>query len=170
MPYRAAGGGANSLPGPAPLAMPAPAYTFAARLFLVFCMPALPRARQLRRDKTLFTLAVNTIRLHLEEEERLALQPQLREAPDVDLLFIQQSADQWVSLSTEYIRRKFKCSLGQALQLLGELQADLKHGIPVNELRQVPLSTVLPLPAELPAGQQEAPAEGKESESKEIAE
>lgn len=117
-------------------------------------MAATPRIRQLRRDRTLFTLALNTIRLHLEEEERLARQPHLREAPDADLLLIQQSVDQWVSLSASYIMRKFRCQLAQALQLLGELQAEMKRGIPLAELWQLPLAGALSLPPALLAEQQ----------------
>ena len=117
-------------------------------------MPAAPRPRQLRRDKTLFALAMNAIRLHLEEHDRLAQQPTLREAPDADLLLIQQSIDQWVGLATGYIMRKFRCPAPQAMQLLGELQADLKMGIPVAELRQVPFQQALALPPERLASQQ----------------
>ncbi|TDN38420.1 hypothetical protein E4631_03010 [Hymenobacter sp. UV11] len=112
-----------------------------------------PRPRQLRRDKTLFSLAMNTIRLHLEEDDRLAQQPQLREAPDADLLLIQQSIDQWVGLATGYVMRKFRCPAAQSMELLGELLADLKSGIPVSELRQVPYQHALSLPPELAASQ-----------------
>ena len=118
----------------------------------------LPRLRQLRRDKTLFTLALNTIRLHLEEEARIAQEPQLQQAPDAELLLIQQSVDRWVSLSAGYIMRKFHCSLAQALPLVGELQNELKRGIPVDELWQLPLGQVLAIPHELLASQQEDPA------------
>lgn len=104
---------------------------------------ALPRLRQLRRDKLVFSLAVNAVRLHLEEADRLAQQPGLRDAPDADLQLIQQSADQWVGLSTSYLLRKYRCTMKEALELLGELQAELKRSIPVNELRQIPLHSVL---------------------------
>lgn len=107
---------------------------------------AAPRLRQLRRDNTLFTLAMNALRLHLEEDDRLARQPQLRGAPDADLAFIQQSIDQWASLATSYVMRKFRCPAPQAMQLLGELLVDLKTGIPVGELRQVPYQQALYLP------------------------
>ncbi len=116
-----------------------------------------PRPRQLRRDKTLFSLAMNTIRLHLEEDDRLARQPQLREAPDADLLHIQHSIDQWVGLATGYVVRKFRCPAAQSMVLLGELLAELKSGIPVAELRQVPYQHALSLPPEL-AGRQPPPA------------
>jgi hypothetical protein len=117
----------------------------------------LPRLRQLRRDKTLFALALNTIRLHLEEEARTNQQPQLRQEPDAELMLIQHSIDQWVSLAANYIVRKFHCPLSQALPLVGELQNELKRGIPVEELWQIPLGQVLAIPHELLAGQQEAP-------------
>jgi hypothetical protein len=107
---------------------------------------AAPRLRQLRRDNTLFKLAMNAIRLHLEEDDRLARQPHLREAPDADLLLIQQHIDQWVGLATNYLMRKFRCPAAQAMQLLGELLVDLKTGIPVAELRQVPYQQALFLP------------------------
>ncbi len=113
-----------------------------------------PRLRQLRRDKTLFTLAMNTVRLHLEEEDRLAGQPQLREAPDADLLFIQQNIDQWVSLATGYIMRKFRCPATQTMELLGELLAELKASVPVVELRQVPYQRALALSREVVASQE----------------
>lgn len=115
-------------------------------------MPATPRIRQLRRDKTLFALALNTVRLHLEEEGRLSQQPHLREAPDVDLLLIQQSVDQWVALAADYIMRKFRCPLGVALPLIGELQTELKRSIPAAELWQIPLGQVLALPPGALAG------------------
>ena len=86
-------------------------------------MPPAPRLRQLRRDNTLFKLAMNAIRLHLEEDDRLAQQPQLREAPDADLAFIQHSIDQWVGAATNYVAHKFRCPAAQAMQLLGELLA-----------------------------------------------
>ncbi|MGI4866838.1 MAG: hypothetical protein ACRYFZ_23170 [Janthinobacterium lividum] len=121
-------------------------------------MPAAPRIRQLRRDNILFKLAMNAIRLHLEEDDRLAQQPQLRNAPDADLLLIQQHIDQWVGVATSYIMRKFRCPSAQAMQLLGELMVDLKTGIPVGELRQVPYQQALFLPPAWATNQQ--PVEG----------
>ncbi|MDJ0366404.1 hypothetical protein QMK33_14695 [Hymenobacter sp. H14-R3] len=120
---------------------------------------ATPRPRQLRRDKTLFDLAMNSIRLQLEEADRLAQQPQLREAPDAELQFIQYSIDQWAGLGTGYIMRKFRCSMAQALQLLGELQNELKMSVSVPELRRVPFTHSLALSPELAAAQQPAAAE-----------
>lgn len=117
---------------------------------------AAPRLRQLRRDNTLFKLAMNTVRLHLEEEDRLAQQPHLRTAPDDDLTFIQQSIDQWVGLASNYIAHKFRCPAPQAMQSLGELLIDLKTGIPVGELRQVPYQQALFLPPAWVTGQQPA--------------
>ncbi len=102
----------------------------------------LPRLRQLRRDKLLFTLALNTVRLHLEEAERIAQAPHLRDAPDEDLQLIQYHLFRWVDLSTTHIRHKYRCPLPVALELLGELQNDLKRNIPVAELWQVPLQGV----------------------------
>jgi hypothetical protein len=119
----------------------------------------LPRLRQLRRDNTLFTLAMNTIRLHLEEADRLAQQPQLREAPDADLLLIQQNIDQWASLATSYIMRRFRCPVALALQLLGELQNDLKMTVSVAELRQVPFTRALAFAPGPGASEQPAAAE-----------
>jgi len=110
--------------------------------------------RQLRRDKTLFTLAMNAIRLHLEEDDRLARQPHLREAPDAGLLQIQQGIDQWAGLATGYVMRKFRCPAAQTMQLLGELLVELKASIPVDELRQVPYQQALDLPPKLLASQQ----------------
>jgi hypothetical protein len=118
-------------------------------------MPAAPRLRQLRRDNLLFKLAMNAVRLHLEEDDRLAQQPHLREAPDADLAFIQQSIDQWVGVATNYLMRKFRCAAPQAMQLLGELLVDLKTGIPVAELRQVPYQQALFLPPDWIANQQQ---------------
>ena len=120
---------------------------------------AAPRLRQLRRDKTIFSLCLNVIRLHLEENELISQQPQLREAPDAVLLLVQQSIDQWVSLATGHIMRKHNCPAGEALQLLGELQAEMKANIPAEEVWQIPLGTVLALPPELLASQQPAVAE-----------
>ena len=117
-------------------------------------MPAAPRLRQLRRDNTLFKLAMNTVRLHLEEEDRLAHQPQLRLAPDADLAFIQESIDQWVGLASNYIAHKFRCPAQQAMKSLGELLLDLKAGVPVGELRQVPYQQALFLPPVWVNGQQ----------------
>jgi hypothetical protein len=119
----------------------------------------LPRPRQLRRDKHLFPLAMNAVRLHLEEADRLAMQPQLREAPDADLQFIQHNIDQWVGLATGYIMQKHRCQAPQAMQLLGELLADLKSAVPIDELRQVPFQHALRLPPQLPAGQEPVVAE-----------
>lgn len=114
----------------------------------------LPRLRQLRRDKLLFTLALNTVRLHLEESDRITLAPHLLEAPDEDLQLIQQHLFQWVNLSTNYIMRKYQCPIQVALELLGELQNDLKRNISPTELRQVPLQGLLQVPAEALAGEQ----------------
>jgi hypothetical protein len=119
-------------------------------------MPAVPRLRQLRRDKTLFGLAMNAVRLHLEEADRLHHQPELREAPDDTLRLIQYNIDQWVGLATGYLMRKYQCPASQAMELLGELLADMKAGIPVQELRQVPFEVALRLPPELLAQQQES--------------
>jgi hypothetical protein len=120
---------------------------------------AAPRIRQLRRDKTVFSLSLNIIRLHLEENELLKQQPHLREAPDAVMLLVQQSIDQWVNLAAGYITRKHNCSAGEALQLLGELQAEMKGSIPAAEVWQIPLNAVLALPPELLASQQPAVAE-----------
>ncbi|GAB3637055.1 hypothetical protein GCM10027422_26450 [Hymenobacter arcticus] len=120
-------------------------------------MPA-PRPRQLRRDKTLFALAMNAVRLHLEEADRLHQQPELRETPDAGLQLVQQGIDQWVGLATGYVMRKFRCPAPQAMQLLGELLADLKSSIPVAELRQVPFQEALRLPPGLLESQPEPAA------------
>ena len=115
-------------------------FTFTARSihFLLLPMPAAPRIRQLRRDNILFKLAMNAVRLHLEEDDRLGREPQLREVPNADLLLIQQHIDQWAGVATSYLMRKFRCPAPQAMQLLGELLVELKTSIPVAELRQVP--------------------------------
>ncbi|MGI4833371.1 MAG: hypothetical protein ACRYFK_07905 [Janthinobacterium lividum] len=119
---------------------------------------AVPRLRQLRRDNLLFKLAMNAVRLHLEEADRLTQQPHLRAAPDADLAFIQQSIDQWVGVATSYISQKFRCAAPQAMQLLGELLGDLKTSIPAGELRQVPYQQALYLPPAWVTAQQPAPA------------
>lgn len=119
---------------------------------------AAPRLRQLRRDNLLFKLALNAVRLHLEEDDRLARQPQLRTAPDADLAFIQHSIDQWVGVAASYIASKFRCPAAQAMQLLGELLVDLKTSIPVSELRQVPYQQALYQPPAWVSGQPPAPA------------
>jgi len=120
---------------------------------------AAPRLRQLRRDKVIFSLCLNIIRLHLEENELLRQHPDLRDAPDAVLLLVQQSIDQWVSLATGHIMRKHNCPAGEALQLLGELQTEMKANIPAEEVWQIPLGTVLALPPELLASQPPAAAE-----------
>jgi hypothetical protein len=109
-------------------------------------MSAAPRMRQLRRDKTVFNLVMNIIRIYLEEDSRLAQQPHLREDPDADLLHLQQVADQWLRLATAYIIRKHRCPMAAAIQMVAELQAELKASIPESEIRAVPLSAVLNLP------------------------
>ncbi|RZK14869.1 MAG: hypothetical protein EOO56_24025 [Hymenobacter sp.] len=124
---------------------------------------AAPRLRQLRRDKTIFSLSLNIIRLHLEEQELLR-QPQA-EAPEAVLLLVQQSIDHWVGLATGYLMRKHRCPAGEALPLLGEFQADLKASIPAAEVWQIPLGTVLFLPPELLASHQPAAAEVPEAAS-----
>jgi hypothetical protein len=116
-------------------------------------MSAAPRARQLRRDKTVFNLLMNVCRLHLEEDDRLAQQPQLRETPDAGLVYIQRIADQWVGLALAYVMQKHRCQLTPALRAIGELQAELKAVIPAEEVRQMPLSQVLNLPPEVLASQ-----------------
>jgi len=126
---------------------------------------AAPRLRQLRRDKTIFSLCLNIIRLHLEENALIGQQPQLREAPDAALLLVQQSIDQWISLATGHIMHKHNCQAGEALQLLGELQNEMKTNIPAAEVWQIPLPTVLALPAELLASQQ--PTSPKEEQLEE---
>jgi hypothetical protein len=55
--------------------------------------------------------------------------------------------------------QKHRCPAPQAMQLLGELLADLKSNISVNELRQVPFQHALRLPPELLAGQEPVVAE-----------
>jgi hypothetical protein len=112
-------------------------------------MPAAPRMRQLRRDKTVFNLVMNIIRIYLEEGDLLAQQPQLREAPDANLLYLQQVADQWLGLATGYIIRKHRCSMMVAIQVIAEFQVELKATIPEAEIRAVPLSAVLNLPSGL---------------------
>jgi hypothetical protein len=117
------------------------------------------RLRQLRRDKAIFSLSLNIIRLHLEENELLRQHPNLREAPDAVLLLVQQSIDQWVGLITGHIMRKHNCPAGEALQLLGELQAEMRANIPAEEVWQIPLGAVLALPPELLASQPPVPAD-----------
>jgi len=122
-------------------------------------MPPALRLRQLRRDKTLFGLAMNSTRLHLEEHDRLEQQPELRDAPDDTLRLIQYSIDQWAAIATSYVTRKYHCPAPQAIQLLGELLADIRAGVPVQELRQVPFEVALRLPPELLAQLQQQPQE-----------
>jgi hypothetical protein len=112
-------------------------------------MPAAPRARQLRRDKTVFSLLMNVCRLHLEEDDRLARQPELRDFPDAELLQIQQVADQWLGMALAYVIQKHRCPMPTALRVVGEVLAELKEIIPAEEVRVVPLSVVLELPEEL---------------------
>ncbi len=118
-------------------------------------MPATPRLRQLRRDKVLFGLAMNATRLHLEEADRISQQPELRDAPDDVMQLIQYSIAQWAGVATSYVSRKYRCPTPQAIQLLGELLADIRAGVPVQELRQVPFEVALRLPPELLAQQHE---------------
>lgn len=114
-------------------------------------MSAAPRMRQLRRDKTVFALLMNIIRIYLEEDDRLIQQPHLRETPDADLLRLQQTADQWLGLATAYVIRKHRCPIASAIQIIAELQIELKASIPEGEVRTMPLSVVMNLPAELQA-------------------
>ncbi len=109
-------------------------------------MPAAPRMRQLRRDKTVFSLAMNARRLRVEEDDRVARQPHLRESPDTELKLIQQVADQWVGLAGAYIVQKHRCSVPQAMQLLAELFLEIEQAVPLGEIRVVPLSQVMNLP------------------------
>ncbi|MBO2010705.1 hypothetical protein [Hymenobacter negativus] len=109
-------------------------------------MPAAPRMRQLRRDKTVFALVMNIIRIYLEEDSLLAQQPHLRETPNADLLHLQQVADRWLGLTTAYVIRKHRCSMSAAIQTVAELQTELKASIPEAEMRAIPLSVVLSLP------------------------
>ncbi|MFD2721746.1 hypothetical protein ACFST9_23725 [Hymenobacter monticola] len=109
-------------------------------------MPAAPRLRQLRRDRTVFTLLMNIVRIYLEESDRLVQQPELRTAPDAELLQLQQVADQWLNLATAYIVRKHRCPAHVAIQLVAELQAELRANIPETEVRRMPLGAVLTLP------------------------
>jgi hypothetical protein len=102
--------------------------------------------RQLRRDRTVFALLMNIIRIYLEESDRLAQQPQLREAPDADLLHLQQMADHWLGLATTYIVRKHRCPPNVAIQLVAELHAELKANVPETDVRRMPLGAVLGLP------------------------
>jgi hypothetical protein len=109
-------------------------------------MSAAPRMRQLRRDKTIFSLLMNIIRIYLEEDDRLAQQPHLREAPDAELLHLQQTADHWLGLATAYVIRKHHCPMAAALPMIADLQAELKATMPEAEVRAVPISAVLNLP------------------------
>ncbi|HET9503155.1 MAG TPA: hypothetical protein VFO93_06420 [Hymenobacter sp.] len=127
-------------------------------------MPSAPRLRQLRRDKTLFGLAMNATRLHLEEADRLNQQPELLEAPDDTLQLIQYSIAQWAGLATSYVSRKYRCPTPQAIQLLSELLADIRAGVPVHELRQVPFEVALRLPPELLAQQQQQPEQQQQEQ------
>jgi len=109
--------------------------------------------RQLRRDRTIFALLMNIVRIYLEEGDRLAREPQLRDAPDADLLHLQQAADQWLGLATGYVVRKHRCPMNVALQLVAEMQAELKATVPEAEVRRLPLAAVLALPPGQPAAQ-----------------
>ena len=73
-------------------------------------MPAPPRLRQLRRDKTVFGFILNVVRLDLEEDERLAQQPALHDAPDEELEHLRRIARYWLGVATIYVMRKSRCS------------------------------------------------------------
>jgi hypothetical protein len=109
-------------------------------------MPAAPRARQLRRDKTVFNILMNVVRLHLEEDDRLTRQPELRDFPDAELLHLQQVVDQWVGLALAYVMQRHKCTIPAAMHAIGEVQMELKATVSVSELRRVPVSQVMHLP------------------------
>ena len=109
-------------------------------------MPATPRMRQLRRDKTVFSLAMNARRLRVEEEDRVARQPHLRESPDEELQLIQRVGDQWVGLAGAYVAQKHRCSAPQAIQALAELLTEIERVVPLAEIRAVPLNQVMNLP------------------------
>lgn len=109
-------------------------------------MAVAPRLRQLRRDKTVFALVLNISRLHLEEEVCLSQPP--RPVPDTELLRIQEATGQWITMATSYVMQKYRCQLPQAIQLLGELRIEFGKNIPVEEIRRIPLSVVLQVPAE----------------------
>jgi hypothetical protein len=112
-------------------------------------MPAAPRARQLRRDKVVFSLLMNVVRLHLEESDRLAQQPELRDFPDAELLHLQQVADEWLGIGLRHVMYHYKCTMPTALRVVGEVLTDLKASIPAAHVRQMPLSEVMELPSEL---------------------
>lgn len=112
-------------------------------------MPAAPRLRQLRRDKTVFSLLMNMLRLQLEEDDRLERLPHLENAPDAELLHIQETADQWLGLAIAYVMRKHHCSFEAAQRVVAELEAQLQDDIPKTEMRSVPLTEVLNFPAHL---------------------
>ncbi|MGI4872461.1 MAG: hypothetical protein ACRYFX_14945 [Janthinobacterium lividum] len=111
-------------------------------------MPATLRVRQLRRDKDLFALVMNAIRLHLELHDRLAQQPHLREQPDADWLHLQQTAAKWLVAATAYVIRKHHTSKEPAMRAVKELMAELQE-IPESVVRQVAVSAVQNFPDEL---------------------
>ncbi|WP_201983309.1 hypothetical protein [Hymenobacter rubidus] len=115
-------------------------------------MPAPPRLRQLRRDKTVFGFVVNVVRLDLEEDERLALQPGLQDAPDEALQHLRRVRQYWQGVAAIYVMRKSHCSPDAAVRVTEELRDELGDELPEAEIRAVPLREVLDVPVEhLPA-------------------
>ncbi len=115
-------------------------------------MPSAPRLRQLRRDKIVFGFVLNVVRLDLEEDERLALQPGLRAAPDEALQHLSRVRQYWQGVAAIYVMRKSNCSPEAAVRVAEELRDELGDELPEAEIRAVPLREVLDVPVErLPA-------------------
>ena len=131
--------------------MPAAA-TFVEYLIQTHFMPAAPRLRQLRRDKSVFSFMLNVVRLDLEEFEQLARQPELRAVPDDSLQHLRRVRQYWQGVAAIYVMRKSHCAPEAAVRVTDELRAELAGELPEAKIRAVPLPAALDVPLErLPA-------------------
>ena len=111
-------------------------------------MPAAPRLRQLRRDKTVFGFVLNVVRLDLEEDERLAHQPALHDAPGEALLHLRRIRQYWLGVAAVCVMRRSRCSPEAAVRAVTELCEELGETMAEAEIRAVPLREALDVPAE----------------------
>lgn len=111
-------------------------------------LPA-PRLRQLRRDKTIFGYVLNVVRLDLEEDERLVLQPGLRTQPDETLQHLDRIRRYWLGLAAISVMRKSRCTAESAVRVTEELRDELSDTLTEEEIRAVPLHEARDVPVEL---------------------
>lgn len=111
-------------------------------------MPAPPRLRQVRRDKIVFGFVLNVVRLDLEDDDQLAHQPALREAPDEALQHLRRIVQYWLGVAAIYVMRKSRCSPEAAVRVVTELREELEETMSEVEIRAVSLREALDVPTE----------------------